>query len=184
MTKNNNTHRAHSQKVFSTKVYACKSFLKQHKEIIFTPVDKGNTTLCMPKRMYIRSAEALLSQKKVYQVVKNTKTLLKKLQKNASNRINAWKDLGLLKTNQNPYELKQTHTSIPTIFFPPKHHKIISFSKINANSIIPVRPVLPNFNSHTTLIAKTLHFHLYPCINKPKSYIKNSFDLCHKIRDT
>ena len=128
--------------------------------------------------------EELLSQKEVYQVITHTKTLLKRLQKNASVRLHAWKELGLLKPSQNPYELTQTHTSIPAIYFPSKHHKITSLSEINLNSTIPVRPVLPNCNSHTSLIAKTLHYHLHPCIDKPKSYIKNSLDLCKKLRGT
>ena len=120
MTKNNNTHKSPRVKCLDKKVNQCCLFLRRNKNIIFTPVDKGNSTLCMKKDTYIRSAGELLANREVYQVVTRTKTLLKKLQKNASNRLKYWQEQGFLKPNQNMYELTQTHTSIPAIYFPLK----------------------------------------------------------------
>ena len=115
--------------------------MKNNNNIIFTSVDKGNTTLCMGKRMYVRSAQVLLSNQEVYKVVKNTKTLLINLQKKFSDTLKAWKEQGYLKPGQDPYPLTLSHTSIPAIYFPPKLHKIDNIKNLQPDSIIPVRPV-------------------------------------------
>ena len=182
MTKNDNIHKPAACKIYGKKINRLNIFMKTNKNIMLTSVDKGNTTICMNKKMYIRSGEQLLSDQAIYEVVKQTKTLLKSLQKKASQILNHWKKEGYLMPNQDPYLLTQTHTSIPTIYFPPKLHKIDSIDNLQPDSIIPVRPVTPNYNSYSNLIAKTLHYHLSPCIHKPKSYIKNSFDLINKIK--
>ena len=182
MTKNNNIHRSSTSKAFDKKINKFNIFMKNNNNIIFTSVDKGNTTLCMGKRMYVRSAQVLLTNQEVYKVVKNTKTLLINLQKKFSDTLKAWKEQGYLKPGQDPYLFTLSHTSIPAIYFPPKLHKIDNIKNLQPDSIIPVRPVNPNYNSYSNIVAKTLLYHISPCIPKPKSNVKNSFDLINKIK--
>ena len=112
MTKNNNLHKLAACKIFGKKINKFNIFLKRNKNIMFTSVYKGNSTICMSNYMHIRSEDHILSNKEIYEVVTQTKTLLTSLQKKSSKCLNHWAKQRLLMPI---YLNTQIHTSIQTI---------------------------------------------------------------------
>ena len=83
-----------------------------------------------------------------------------------------WNDLGYLPQKYNKNRLTQTDTSISKAYGLAKVHK----------ENFPFRPVISTVGSPTYMHASTLYELLSYCPDKPKSYIKNSYEFIRKIK--
>ncbi|CAK9810876.1 hypothetical protein ANTPLA_LOCUS6713 [Anthophora plagiata] len=139
--------------------------LKQNKDIVIIPADKGNTTVVMTRQDYTNKITQLL-QDDTY----------KKIHKDPTKTIER-KTTALLKTAKLPDDIyKSTNpqeSRAPRLYGLPKIHK----------PDVPLRPIVSAIGSPTYNLAKYLTKILKPLTGKTTSHIQNSTHFIQKIQN-
>ena len=151
--------------------------LKNNKNIIIKPADKGSATVIMNRTNYIDEAHRQLNNDKYYikltQPVNSTKQIHSILLNMYENNYITKKQLQYL---SGPSEYK------PRCFYLlPKIHKK---PDLWPNPNMPEgRPIVSDINSETYRISELIDYYLNPLATKHFSYIKNSYEFVNKIKD-
>ncbi|CAH8652603.1 unnamed protein product [Schistosoma guineensis] len=118
--------------------------LRNRKDIIIIPTDKGRTTVVMDKKEYIKKAEELLEDKSTYKLMDTNP--VKKLDNQISKTLNKLVKAGEI-TKQNQWRMKSNGLVLPRFYGRPEIHK----------PNIPLRPIVA-VNQQLTSILKSIQF--------------------------
>ena len=152
--------------------------LKQDKNIIIKPADKGNATVIMDKSEYIKEANRQLSNTLHYkklsqpvfpQITNRVNEILVKLQK--KKHLNK-KQVKYLSVPANPRNRQ--------LYLTPKIHKDPTKWPV-PNKMPPGRPIVSDCGSDTYKVAEYIDHHLAPLAIRHPSYIKDTPDFLDKI---
>lgn len=88
---------------------------------MFTPADKGNTTVAMNKNDYYKKMDLLLNDVNTYKIVKNNP--LENLRKSSYYILSLWNENGFINRKFKKNDLTQTNTNIARCYGLPKIHK-------------------------------------------------------------
>jgi len=172
---NNNTRKTKhinvKDRMFAQKLNETKYFLKNHKDLIFTQADKGNTTVAISKKDYVKKIQSSLADENTYTKVDDNP--LKTLRESTYNILSRWNHNHYLNYTYKNTKLTQTDTQLPVFYGLPKIHK----------EGIPLRPIISTINSPTYFLAKHLYNELSKCIKPPNSRVKNNFEIAEKLKD-
>ncbi|XP_019627206.1 PREDICTED: uncharacterized protein LOC109472073 [Branchiostoma belcheri] len=145
--------------------------LKENKDIVIVPADKGKAVVVMDKTDYVEKCEKLLEDKDTYKVigpVNPTKKLKGRLQR----KLREIKKAGHL--DPKVYDkVYPTSDATPRFYATPKIHK----------NPLKMRPIVSGINSITYHLARHLADLLKPLVGQSEEHIKNSLDLVTKIRE-
>ena len=144
--------------------------IQENKDIMILPADKGRATVILDKAEYEQKMEAMLSDRRTYEVLKKDPSkkykdklvaILQRLQEENKISEEQYKDL------------YPTTSHIPRIYGSPKVHK----------TGCPLRPIVEGIGSCTYKVAKALLDILRPIEGDPEFHIKDSKDFVNKISD-
>jgi len=148
-----------------------KSFMRNNQDILFTKADKSNTTVAIDKNQYNGKMNNILDDNSTYLVVEKdpTKNITDKLKQ----VLTSWKNKGYIENNVYR-SLLVTDGVLPRAYGMPKIHK----------KGIPCRIVVSSINSPLHKLAVYIHKIIKNNINNPNSYVKDSYDLVNKLKNT
>ena len=149
----------------------CIRTLTDDRNIIVKKVDKGSCIVIWGRNDYLMEAEKQLSDKKVYQEVRNSENILSKLAEMSNKMLSSLKKMGYSTEKQLKcvsYEYRKA-ANFGKLFFLPKIHKRLHS--------VPGRPVISNCGTPTEKCSEFLDYHLKPLIQRGLSYIKDLGDL-------
>jgi hypothetical protein len=141
-----------------------KKFIRKHPNIIFTRADKGNTTVAIEKDDYINKMMTMLNDQDTYSCI--DKNPVKKLETDLNNTLKRWLNNNYI-TKQKYYTLISSDLDLPKAYGIPKIHK----------KDFPYRIIVSTINSPLHKIANYIHNILNNCLPKPRSFVKNSFQV-------
>src|SRR5206468_1753022 len=154
--------------------------LKDMKDMVIKPADKGSATVLMNRLDYIREAERQLNNNKYY--IKRTEPLCHNNVKKIHSALLDMLNKGFISKDQLNY-LSGPSDYRPRIFYLlPKIHK--KQSTWPNPSMPEGRPIVSDVNSETYRISELIDHFLNPLAVKHFSYIKNSFEFVKKIKNT
>ena len=154
--------------------------LKNNKDIIIKPADKGGATVIMDKKCYIDEALRQLNNKEYYREIpkpifmdnkKKIDEILKEMQKNKFINRKQFKYLS------GPQEIKER-----AFYLLPKIHKPKE-TWPQPNKMPEGRPIVSDIDSETYRISEYINNFLHPLSIKHNSYIKNSYEFVNKIKN-
>ena len=144
--------------------------LRDDPSIIIKEADKGSVVVVWEREDYLREANSQLSDKDVYQEVKDdAEDHLMKVIKSVLRKI---KNRGDISDETLEYFLVN-NPKLGRFYLLPKIHKRLHN--------VPGRPVISNSSYYTENISSFLDFHLKPLAQKVKSYIQDTTDFLKKI---
>lgn len=147
-----------------------KKFLKEHKDIIIIPSDKGNKTVFMWRNDYETKMAAIVSDENIYQKITRDNTLAIETKNNQI--VKRLHDGGYI--DGITKQCLTTHNSrIPRMYGLPKIHK----------TGIPLRPIVSCIMSPTYALSKFLNNILKPITNLRGFNVKDSFQFVERIRN-
>jgi len=153
--------------------------LKANKEIIIKPADKGGAVVVMERDLYIKEALRQLTNTFYYReldypiFIGNVKKLNDVLRKMYNE--------GFINRKQFLYlEAKETH-KLRYFYLLPKVHK--DREKWPTPNMPEGRPIVADCGSESYRISEYIDHFLRPVSNSHESYLKDTFDFIHKIRD-
>lgn len=153
--------------------------LKQDKEIIIKPADKGSMVVVMDRTQYVREVERQLTDTHYYKKLKNpiyldTTPMVKEI-------IRKIEGKHLITRKQAEYLLGSTTPRERRFYILPKIHKDIQKWTI-PYEIPPGRPIVSDCNSETYHTAEYIEFFLNPLSKKHSSYIKDTYHFIQIIQ--
>ncbi|CAH1267006.1 Hypp3654 [Branchiostoma lanceolatum] len=144
--------------------------LKENKDIVIIPADKGKAVVVMDKTEYVEQCEKLLDDKDTYKVIGPTNPT-KKLKGRLQRKLRKIKKAGHL--DQKVYDIVYpTSDATPRFYATPKIHK----------DPLKMRPIVSGINSITYHLARHLADLLKPLVGQTAEHIKNSKDLVTKVK--
>jgi len=96
-----------------------KKFVREHLEVFFIRVDKGNVTIALNKNQYIEKMESMLSDKNTYKIIKRNPTL--RLTNELRTLLTRWKNTQLIDGTYR--RLMHSDGILPKTYGLPKIHK-------------------------------------------------------------
>ena len=152
------------------KLQAALKELKENKDIIIKPADKGGAIVIWSKEQYLKEAERQLSNKQHYKrlFINPTKEYEKKI---IDFLVKANKE-GWITTNTRS-NISPKNSRTPTFYMLPKVHK----------PNVPGRPIVSAIQGPTDKISRYVDHHLIQLVSQSKSYIKDTTDVILKIRE-
>ena len=147
--------------------HAIKS-LKENKDIIIRPADKGGKIVLWGRREYLNEANRQLNNKCHYIPLKKDLTLI--IAKEVNEYIEELKNKMIIKNETADY-LKCKNPRTPVFYMLPKIHK-----KDNSG-----RPIVSQTNGPTEKISQFLDHFLKPIAAKTDSYLKDTSDFLKKL---
>jgi len=144
--------------------------LKEDKEILILPADKGRSVVLLDKVEYNAKCETLLSDTSTCKKEKRDPTAV--LTTKVINHLKDLKQSGAISLKLYR-DLYTTMAITPKFYCLPKIHK----------PDIPLRPIVASCGSITYHLAKHVAWLLRPLVGRTKHHIKNSLDLVHKLKE-
>nr|CAH8820893.1 unnamed protein product [Trichobilharzia regenti] len=143
--------------------------LKNRKDIVILPADKGRTTVVMDREEYTKKAEELLKDEDVYQQLPTNpiQTLDNRIQRT----LNKLTKTGQI-TKQDRWRMKSNRLVLPRFYGRPKIHK--------AN--IPLRPIVSLPGTPTYNLSKELYRKLKHLTESCDHSINSAIQFLEKIR--
>lgn len=142
--------------------------LKNRKDIVIKPADKGGAVCVWDKNLYIQEGQKQLSDERFYEKLDSDAT--PQIQKTLKKEVDKMISQGMSESTKNLLEKSPKASSF---YLLPKIHK--------AN--IPGRPIVSNISCPTYQISKFLSGILQPIAQKCPSYIKDTTHLLQKIEE-
>lgn len=147
-------------------------YLRNNKDIIICPPDKGNAVIMMNRNDYVDKVQQILSNPSKFQKDDFQIDLTSKIEKQVCNHISKLRQCNLI-TNETAKSLTPTGSTFPKLYGLPKVHK----------PDVPVRPILSMVNTPTHKLAKWLVEILRPVRDAvSQNVVKDSFDFVNIIR--
>lgn len=165
---NNNIETNSQDKLILKWIDITKKFVKEHPEVIFTNADKGNVTVAINKFEYEDKMNLLLSDVSTYEIVRKDPT--NKIINELRAHLNRWKSKEFINKEMFNW-LMSSEGILPRAYGLPKIHK----------KDIPYRIIVSSINSPLYNIAGFLHDILNNSIQKPPSFIEDSFQFVKRM---
>ena len=157
-----------SSNISKGEISALKS-LRQDKDILILPADKGRAVCIMNKSEYMSKAEELLSDTNTYKVEKKNPTT--SCTKKLNVILKDLKEQGAIE--QNTYRhLSPTSQECPKFYGLPKIHK----------ASVPLRPIVSCRGTPIYNTAKFVARIIKPLVGKSSHHVENSQDLIKKLK--
>jgi len=154
--------------------------LKDNKDLIIKPADKGGATVLINRENYIKEAERQLSNEKYYKKLTQpiyTKNI-PKINTILSNMLNE----KYINKKQFDYLSGPLDIKNRTFYLLPKIHK--KPESWPQPGLMPEgRPIVSDVNSETYRISELIDSFINPLATKHETYIKNTYDFIDKIRN-
>ena len=144
--------------------------LKNDKEIVILPADKGRVTVVMDKTDYYDKMDALVNDKQTYELLKRDPTPA--LQRKLNNKLLTLKKTEAFDT-QRYYRLRCSVPQPPKLYGLPKLH----------NPGIPMRPIVSFCGSPTYQLSKYLTTILQPLTDKSRRKLQSTENFIDAIKD-
>ena len=154
--------------------------LKNNKDIVIKPADKGGSIVIMDRNNYLFEAYKQLNDQNYYKKLKgpifhNNKTKIEKVLTDMYND-------GYITKRQLEYLSGPVDPRPRRFYILPKIHKKGDTWPI-PNRMPPGRPVVSDIDSESYRVSDYVDFFLKPLACKHPSYIKNSYDFIDKIKN-
>jgi hypothetical protein len=153
--------------------------LKENKNIVIKPADKGGATVILDRDAYLKEAYRQLNDVKYY--VRLSKPVYHDNASKISKILNAMNHDGFITDEQLEFLSGPRDYRPRNIYFLPKIHK--ERSKWAWPDMPEARPICSDFHSETHRISSFIDSFLNPLACNHASYIKNSFEFVNRIRD-
>lgn len=154
--------------------------LRQNKNIVIKPADKGSAVVIMDREAYIKEAERQLNQVQYYkklnqpiflETTPEIKIILSKL-----------KEQGYINRKQETYLMGPDNPRPRYFYLLPKIHKEQQSWSI-PHEMPPGRPIVSDCGSESHATAEYIEYFLNPISIKHPSYVKDTYDFIDKIRN-
>lgn len=153
--------------------------LKENKDIVIKPADKGGATVILDRDAYLKEAYRQLNDIKYY--VRLNKPVYHDNASKISEILNDMNLDGFISNEQLEFLSGPRDYRPRNIYFLPKIHK--DRSKWPWPDMPEARPICSDFHSETHRISSYIDSFLNPLACNHASYIKNSFEFVNRIRD-
>lgn len=154
--------------------------LKENKQIIIKPADKGSMVVIMDRKQYIWEAKRQLNDTKYY------KKLAKPMYTDTFNIVQKIfqkiYEKKLINAKQKNYLIGSSEPRARIFYLLPKIHKSPHTWSI-PYKIPPGRPIVSDCSSETYRAAEFIDYYLNPLAKLHKSYIRDTYDFIEKIRN-
>jgi len=143
---------------------SCKYFIKNNPDIIFTKADKGNTTVMLERKDYLKKINDILRDTNTYTIIKRDS--INKIIYNLRSLLTRWKNSNYI----SPAKYKALYRSegiLPRAYELPKIHK----------SDIPFRLIISSIDSPFYSLASFLQGIIKKYVPNTFSHLENSFKL-------
>ncbi|CAJ0968644.1 unnamed protein product [Ranitomeya imitator] len=144
--------------------------LKNMKDIVIKPADKGGNVVLWPADMYEREAFRQLNMTHCYKKLANNPLNIFKSELDAL--LQQGVDSGVISVKMMK-GLQTTFPKIPTLYLTPKVHK-------NLNNP-PGRPIVAGIDSLTENISRFIDFYLQQCVETLPSFVKDTTDVLKRL---
>ncbi|CAJ0956180.1 unnamed protein product [Ranitomeya imitator] len=145
--------------------------LKNMKQVVFKPADKGGNVVVWPVQLYEREAFKQLNDAECYRKLASDPTAA--FQRQLFCILDDALERGLI-TKSIWEGLRINHPVIPTIYFLPKVHKDLSNP--------PARPIVSGCGGLNEPICRFLDYYLKPCVEELPSYVRDSADVLQRLQ--
>lgn len=153
--------------------------LKNNKDVIIKPADKGGTVCLINRASYIEEANRQLNNTKYYAPitdVDNTKLITE-----INKILLEIKNKGYINDKQFRHLSAKETDKDRFLYLLPKIHK--DKSKWPSSKMPEGRPIVSNCCSLTRRVSNFIDHHIKPLATKHPSYLKDSYDFAEKIRN-
>jgi hypothetical protein len=147
--------------------------LKENKNIIIKPADKGGAIVVMHKMEYDKEILKMLGDDQFYK--ESSKDLNKSFSEDLETIIQEMKDQNLINEKEAQF-LFQKECITPILYGLPKVHKMF-------DQMPSFRPIVSGCGSCMEGVSKFVDFYLKPLAANSASYIKDTTDFLRKIKD-
>ncbi|CAH8658977.1 unnamed protein product [Schistosoma guineensis] len=144
--------------------------LRNRKDIIIIPAEKGRTTVIMDKEEYVNKAEELLEDKSTYKLMDTNP--VKKLDNQISKTLNKLVKAGEI-TKQDQWRMKSSGPVLPRFYGRPKIHR----------PNIPLRPVVALPGTPTYNLSKEISPILRHLVDSANHSVKSPTQFLDQIKD-
>ena len=152
--------------------------IKENKDIIIKPADKGSATVIMDKEKYINEGHRQLSDERYYKKLENpifSETSLK-----VTEILQDLQEAHFISEKQFQY-LKPPEEPRPRqLYMLPKIHKPLE--KWPVLNMPPGRPIISDCSSESYKVAEYIDHFLQPLATKHESYLKDTSDFLNKLK--
>ena len=147
--------------------------IKSNKNIIIKPTDKNLGITILENGIYKELCEDHLKDNTTYKPIINPHTLDTTLHKIISliHHLHDHKHISI--DQHNRLLPKRDKSKLGTFYILPKLHK----------KELGVRPIISNINHPTEKMSKFIHQILHPLVKTSKTFLNNSLDLIHQLRE-
>lgn len=154
--------------------------LSENKQIIIKPADKGSAIVILDREQYLQEGYRQLNDKKYYSkltkpIYLNTVPMIEKIIDNLLIKK-------FINLKQKRYLLGASEPRPRLFYMLPKIHKEAEKWSIPFQ-IPPGRPIVSDCDSETYYTAEYLDHFLNPLSTRHASYIKDTYDFVHKVRN-
>lgn len=153
--------------------------LKNNKQIIIKPSDKGGGIVIMNRVNYIIEAESQLNDTKYYNRIE--KPIYEENRKSIDNIVLKMKKEGFLNNKQYKYLTGPDSVDNRTFYVLPKIHKPQA-SWPQPGKMPAGRPIISDVNSETYRISEYIDSKINPLACRHTSYVKNTYDFIDKLK--
>ncbi|CAJ0957757.1 unnamed protein product, partial [Ranitomeya imitator] len=148
------------------------STLKENKQIIIKPADKGGSIVVLDRDYYMREIRTQLRDLDTYQPIGNNPTF--EISKEIKDLVTHYTTIGIIDTKLGDFLVKQ-HPVIPVFYTLPKIHK----HPLKP----PGRPIVASSESLLSPLAMTLEKILSPLVPGIRSYLKDTTDFLTSLKN-
>ncbi|XP_073433457.1 uncharacterized protein [Dendrobates tinctorius] len=145
--------------------------LKNNKDIVIKPADKGGSIVVLDKKYYLSEIQRQLSDVTTYRPIPTNP--IYSIERKIDNLINFHLNLGTIDSKLAEYLHKQSPIT-PVIYILPKIHKNLEKP--------PGRPIVASTDSILSPLSITLEKILTPLVPKIPSYLKDTGDFLNHVR--
>ena len=160
--------------------YRALKLLKQRKDIVIKPADKGSSTIILNKSDYIFEAYRQLSDSSYYQKI--NAPIYPKVAGKFNEILDKLVDEKFIDEKQYDYLSVKENARSRLFYLLPKIHKDRDIW-INNGKIPPGRPIVSDCNSDSYRVSAYIDSFLQPLAVKHSSYIKDTFHFLEKLKD-
>ncbi len=150
--------------------------LKNLKEIVIKPADKGNAIVIMDREQYVWEGERQLNISDHYKPLE--KPIYPETMKQVRKILEQMYNVGIINSKQREYLGGNGTPRMRRFYLLPKIHKESEKWSI-PHKVPPGRPIVSDCNSETYQTAEYIEYFLNPISQKHPSYLKDTYDFIY-----
>lgn len=167
----NKKHKSRFDIKVNTMILETKQFLKENTNLLITRADKGQTTVVMKTETYIEKMNELLNDTSTYKKI--SKDPLNIMKNAVNDLIKRWNKCEYIdKKTYNHLRSPNDNHYLPKCYGLPKIHKTNN----------PLRIIVSSIDSPTYNLSRYMTTIIKEAVQKPTSYIKDSWSFVKKIK--